>query len=878
MTKSQWHGFIRVLAVLMAVLLLNSMVWWWLGRARALPVLDEPFHGAAYAPFGADQSPRRAQFPSKPELLADLDMLKREFHALRVYSSTEVPALTELAAERGFAINQGAWLSADSSRNEQEFAALIAMARTHPQIKDVIVGNETLLRGELNQTQLVNYLRRARAALKQPVSTAENWDFWLAHPEIADEVDYLAVHILPYWEGVHAKRALAQAKQRLQELRKLYPNKRIVVAEYGWPSQGERFQDAIPSVLEQARFVRSFALELKKQGIDGFVMEAVDQPWKAEQEGRVGAYWGMFNAERELKWSRNSEVRADPEALVKGLVAVCLAMPLLLAFVLRWQHLHLGAQLVFAVLLQTGVSLLVWLFGIPLERYLNPLEWVIVGSLAPAYVALVALSWTHGLEWAECFGQSSWRRTFGVRIQQDRLRKVSVHLPCHNEPPEMVISTLDSLASMRYQNFEVLVIDNNTADDALWKPVQAHCQKLGVRFKFFHLQDWPGFKAGALNFALTQTAVDAEVIAVVDSDYVVRAHWLGDLLGHFEDDQVVVVQSPQAHRELDQAGFRRMASDEFDGFFRIGMHHRHERNAIIQHGTMTLIRKQALLDVGAWAEWCICEDAELGLRLIKAGGELRYVDIVMGQGLTPADFGAYKTQRFRWAFGAMQILKAHGKALLLRGREPSALTLGQRFHFLTGWFAWFADAVQLFTSLALVLYGLGMAWNRQLFPLPLDLYLIPVLGFAAWRAIASVVLYLKRVSPNVADAVRASAASMALSHTIARGVLKGLWARKHPFERTAKRRRGQGARGAWSAVREEFLLALALLICTIAVLVKERSIGLEHWLWISLLLVQSVPYWCSLFVAQLAARPLAQRAHTQASDTLASVNMSEAHG
>src|SRR5690606_40509536 len=111
----------------------------------------------------------------------------------------------------------------------------------------------------------------------------------------------------------------------------------------------------------------------------------------------------------------------------------------------------------------------------------------------------------------------------------------------------------------------------------------------------------------------------------------------------------------------------------------ICMHHRNERNAIIQHGTMTLVRKHALESTGSWSEWCICEDAELGLRLMNAGYELRYVDAVLGRGLTPAHFKAFKSQRFRWAFGAMQILKRRWNWLT----KPGPLDAGQRYHFLT---------------------------------------------------------------------------------------------------------------------------------------------------------------------------------------------------
>src|SRR5690606_32904382 len=123
---------------------------------------------------------------------------------------------------------------------------------------------------------------------------------------------------------------------------------------------------------------------------------------------------------------------------------------------------------------------------------------------------------------------------------------------------------------------------------------------------------------------------------------------------------------------------------EYEGFFRIGMHHRNERDAIIQHGTMTMIRRE-LLDRLGWAEWCICEDAELGLRVLESGHETVYVDQAFGRGVTPADFAAYKSQRFRWAFGAMQILRRHWRELLHRG----SLNAAQRYHFLTGWFSWF---------------------------------------------------------------------------------------------------------------------------------------------------------------------------------------------
>src|SRR6185437_586440 len=154
-----------------------------------------------------------------------------------------------------------------------------------------------------------------------------------------------------------------------------------------------------------------------------------------------------------------------------------------------------------------------------------------------------------------------------------------------------------------------------------WRPVEAHCARLserggpmGQRFRFFHVAPLQGFKAGALNFALRQTAPDAQIVAVIDSDYVVDPNWLRDLVPGFQDPRVAVVQAPQDYRDAGVSAFKAMCYAEFRGFFHIGMITRNERNAIIQHGTMTLVRREQI-ESGGWAQWCITEDAELGLRI-----------------------------------------------------------------------------------------------------------------------------------------------------------------------------------------------------------------------------------------------------------------------
>lgn len=846
-------------AILLAAVIcsLNFAFWAWTHQPSQLPsVVGGKLAGMAYAPFRRDQSPMTGQFPSLSEIREDLALLAPLTHAIRTYSSTEIPEVPALAAEFGLTVNAGAWIDNRSDNNRRELEALITAASKQSNITHAMVGNEAILRGDLSMAELAVYLNEARARLDIPVSTAENWDFWIAHPEYGAHVDYIAVHLLPYWEGVNHEFALQRALDRLTAVRAAFPKHEIVVGEVGWPSAGERFQDALPSLETQARFVREFANAANALGIEFYLMEAIDQPWKM-REGRVGAYWGMFDSDRQLKWGLSGPVQSDQNWQLKALIAALIAFIPIVAFARVFGRFKLWGRFFFASLLQAGCALGVWLVGVPVQFYLGWLDWSMFLLLLPAQLAIIATIWFAGFEFTEAVAQKYWIRRFALKplAAGERQPKVSIHLPCHNEPPDMVILTLNSLAALEYQNFEVLVLDNNTEKDEIWQPVQAHCEKLGPRFRFFHLRPWPGYKAGALNFALENTCVDAEIIAVVDSDYAVRADWLIALVSYFADTKVAIVQCPQAHRDFESNAFRRMCNFEYDGFFRIGMHHRNERNAMIMHGTMTMVRASALREVGGWAQWCICEDAELGLKLMAKGYDANYVDVVMGQGLTPADFTAYKSQRFRWAFGAMQILKAHGKTLLgLNKTSGEKLSSGQRYHFLTGWFGWFADALHLVFTLMALAWSFGMLVNRELFAMPLTLFLLPVLGFCVLKAVFGITLYRARVDCSWRDCLSASLASMALSHAIARGILKGLTSNTHPFERTAKSRRLRRKPNPFTAVQEETALLVWLIAAFVWICVQLDPSAPEVQLWLAILIAQALPYASAVITAWIAAR------------------------
>lgn len=245
-----------------------------------------------------------------------------------------------------------------------------------------------------------------------------------------------------------------------------------------------------------------------------------------------------------------------------------------------------------------------------------------------------------------------------------RSPKVSVHVPVHSEPPEVVNAALDSLAALRYPTFEVLVVDNNTSDADLWRPVQAHCLKLGSRFRFFHVARLPGAKAGALNFALRHTSPDAEIVAPLDCDYHVRPDFLERLIAYFDDDGLGFVQTPQDYRGWQNRPYLRLCYWEDRNYTKTLQLGRNEADASVLVGTMCLIRRQAVESAGGWAERCLTEDSELGTRIRALGYSSVYIDEPFGHGLLPETFAVYKRQRFRWTYGPVQELKRHFRLLL----------------------------------------------------------------------------------------------------------------------------------------------------------------------------------------------------------------------
>jgi len=838
---------------------LTFAVWAYLNRPTREPPWPARIQGFAFSPFRANEDPTHFQMPTDAEIDSDLALLEGKVNAVRTYSvGATLADVPELAERHGLNVALGAWLDSHRDKNEEQMKTLIDLANSHQNVVRVIVGNEVILRGDLPIEELEKYLDRARAAIGQPVGTAETWHTWLAHPELAQHVDYIGVHLLPYWEGVPVDAAIDYSFAQFKRLQQTFPHKPIVIAEIGWPSRGRTRESAVASEANEALFLRRFLYRAAHERITYYVMEAFDQPWKAYMEGAVGSYWGVYDVNRQPKFAFTEPIVRVPEWHILAAVSVAVALAVLGLVYLTSDTLRYRGRSFLAVVVYAATTIAVWVIYDFTQQYMT-VSSVVAGVLlllGMLGVLLVLLAEAH--EWAEAHWVE-YRRRLGAPQPADTGSppKVSIHVPAYNEPPAMLVETLDALARLDYPDFEVLVIDNNTRDERVWRPVEAHCAQLGSRFRFFHVAPLAGFKAGALNYALERTAPDADIVAVIDSDYVVDPRWLRDLTPVFRDRRIAIVQAPQDYRDADQSGFKAMCYAEYRGFFHIGMITRNERNAIIQHGTMTMVRREQLARC-RWAEWCITEDAELGLRIFEAGFDATYVPVSYGRGLMPDTFIDFKKQRFRWAYGAMQILKAHARALFLEGGPLSA---GQRYHFVAGWLPWVADGCNLLFNLAALGWSAAMVWAPGKVDPPLVMYSVLPLSLFTFKLAKLGHLYRVRVGANVRQTVAAAIAGLALTHTIGTAAVKGLVTRSEPFFRTPKQGSTSGLIHALAAAREETVMMAGLLLSAWAVSYTgtRETAGPDRLAWIVVLLIQSVPYASSLVVSLVSAFPLPAR-------------------
>jgi exo-beta-1,3-glucanase (GH17 family) len=349
----------KIASFAVMVVLLNALLGW----ATNLPqdvgsdVPSGKLASLSFAPFREGQGPLDEKFPTPEQIDDDLRLMGETTHSIRTYASAEgnMSVIPALAQKHGLEMIQGAWLGSIKADNKAEIAEVIRSANANPDVvKRVIVGNEVLLRGDLQSGQLIQYIREVKRSVKQPVSYADVWSMYMKYPELIREVDFITIHILPYWEDepitvdqapAHIERIF---KQVHQEAEAIAPGKRILIGESGWPGEGRQRGWSVPSVINEAKFIRELIKVANKNGFDYNIVEAFNQSWKSELEGVVGANWGLFSVDRKEVFPLTGKVYENPDWL-NGVIASTILF--LIIVISCWKPLQALSTLRLAFLL-----------------------------------------------------------------------------------------------------------------------------------------------------------------------------------------------------------------------------------------------------------------------------------------------------------------------------------------------------------------------------------------------------------------------------------------------------------------------------------------------------------------------------------------------
>src|SRR3954469_10402996 len=338
----------RALAALVAfgIVAALNFLWWWLPN-RPVEIAgwtNAPLQSVSFAPYRPGQSPLTRTFPTPDQIDEDLARMKGKVRAVRTYSTGEnLEAVPQRAGKYGLKVWHGAWLNDNDKENLEQINLLIDHANKYKDtVERVIVGNEVLLRKELTANQLRRYIRQVKQRVSQPVTYADVWEFWMRNPSLADDVDFITIHILPYWEdepiGVDRREpdGKLSIEKHLTDIYKMvqarFPGKKIVIGETGWPSDGRMRSDARPGRVEQVRYFSIFRSIAEREHFDYNIVEAFDQYWKARQEGTVGAAWGLLDADRVDKFELGQPVSAEPQWRTLFVLSTLLAGLAVLAF------------------------------------------------------------------------------------------------------------------------------------------------------------------------------------------------------------------------------------------------------------------------------------------------------------------------------------------------------------------------------------------------------------------------------------------------------------------------------------------------------------------------------------------------------------------
>lgn len=311
-----------LVSLILAGCALFSMYYWWrTGRPEiVVDALSEHLQCVSYAPYrDPGQSPFDENLRIEPaQIESDLAFLAQRFDCVRTYSQLHgLDDVPRVAQKLGIKVILGIWISGIAPDNEVQLSKGIAAAQKYPDaIRAIVVGNEVLLRREQPLSALRGYIERVRSAVPAgiPITYADIWAFWQRHKELADAVSFVTIHVLPYWDDnpPSIENVVAYAFDIYGRVKRDFPDKEVMIGETGWPSYGRQRLGAEPSLINEARFVREFSVRAELEKIPYNVIEAFDQPWKRNEEGAVGGYWGILDGDGAAKFPFKGPVAEAP--------------------------------------------------------------------------------------------------------------------------------------------------------------------------------------------------------------------------------------------------------------------------------------------------------------------------------------------------------------------------------------------------------------------------------------------------------------------------------------------------------------------------------------------------------------------------------------
>jgi exo-beta-1,3-glucanase (GH17 family) len=384
--------------------------WAWLGCAVDMPAsplgAGEKIQCMSYAPFRAGQDPFGPDVPIDPRQIEDdLTRLKPFTDCIRTYSIDHgLDQIPEIAARHGMKVMLGLWLSSLKEPSRHQVETAVALTHRFPDvIQSVVVGNEVLLRGEMSAPDLANTIRAVKAQVSVPVTYADVWEFWLRYREVASAVDFITIHILPYWEDfpIPARDAAAHVAEIRGQVATAFPARDILIGEFGWPSAGRMREGALPSPANQARVIQEVLAQAKRNNQRVNLIEAFDQPWKRQLEGAVGGHWGLFDAyDRQPKFGWGAPVSNHPAWGWQALGGIVLAAAVFAAALVAGRRKQRQALplLTLSATAYVGGTLIGWTVeNIPLEsltfgNWLRALAFAVVALAAPVACAVAAVS------------------------------------------------------------------------------------------------------------------------------------------------------------------------------------------------------------------------------------------------------------------------------------------------------------------------------------------------------------------------------------------------------------------------------------------------------------------------------------------------------